>query len=116
MQTIGQVVTTLANDPNANYLDLTKAVTQHLLTNSFQLGRIGVNQLIDHGLITGMPAEKKELADAVAKLKRFNMVEGLPYNEGIDGANPYMNLEQKKFKSTQDIGELVVSEELDLKV
>jgi len=104
-ETLGQVATTIANDPNVNYISLAQAVSQHLLTHSFQLGRMGVNQAIDHGLITGLPAEKKELSDNLAKLRRFDMVEGLPYNEIEQGSNPYMNLEQKKFKSTQDIGE-----------
>lgn len=33
------------------------------------------------------------------------MVNGLPYNDIDQGSNPYMNLEQKKFKSTQDINQ-----------
>ena len=50
-----------------------------------------------------MPAEKKELADKMAQLRRFDMVEGLPYNDIDEGSNPYMNLEQKKFKMEQDL-------------
>jgi hypothetical protein len=41
----------------------------------------------------------------MAQLRRFDMVEGLPYQDIDAGSNPYMNIEQKKFKSTQDINQ-----------
>lgn len=105
-QTIGHVSSAIANDPNVNWLDLAKAVTAHVVTSNIQLGRIAYNQGINSGLITGQPAEKKMLTDKLEGLRRFNMVSGLPYNDqDTSSSNPYMNLEQKKFKSTQDIGE-----------
>ena len=105
-QTLGHVSSAIANDPNVNYLDLAKAVTAHVLTSNIQLGRIAYNQGINSGFITGQPAEKKMLTDKLESLRRFNMVSGLPYNDqDTSSSNPYMNIEQKKFKSTQDIGE-----------
>jgi len=100
--TLHQVSTTLANDPNVNWVDLAKAVTMHTLSTNFQLSRIAINQGINHGLITGLPAEKKELSDKMGQLRRFDMVEGLPYNEIDEASNPYMNIEQKNFKMEQD--------------
>ena len=71
--------------------------------SSFQLGRVALNHAIDSGAITGTIAEKKMLSDKMGELRRFYEVEGLPYNEmDASSSNPYMNLEQKKFKLEQD--------------
>jgi hypothetical protein len=100
--TLHEVSTAIANDPNVNWVDLAKAVTMHTLSTNFQLSRIAINQGINNGLITGLPAEKKMLSDKMGQLRRFDMVEGLPYNEIDEASNPYMNLSQKKFKMEQD--------------
>jgi len=102
-ETLHHVSEAIANDPNVNWVDLAKAVGQHVLSTNFQLGRVAVNQAIDHGLVGGLPAEKKELADKMGQLRRFDMAERLPYNDIDQGSNPYMNLEQKKFKMEQDV-------------
>ena len=104
-ETLKNVSSSIANDPNINWVDLAAAVTQHMLSSNFQLTRIAINQGINNGLITGLPAEKKQLSDSMAKLRRFDMVAGLPYADMDAASNPYMNIEQKKFKSTQDVGE-----------
>src|ERR1700722_5019598 len=101
--TLHYVSEAIANDPNVNWVDLAKVVAMHTLSTNFQMGRIAINQGINSGLITGLPAEKKELSDKVGQLRRFDMVEGLPYNDIDEGSNPYMNLEQKKFKYEQDL-------------
>jgi hypothetical protein len=62
-----------------------------------------VNQGINSGLITGLPAEKKQLSDKMGQLRRFDMVSNLPYNEIDEAGNPYINIEQKRFKLNQDI-------------
>jgi hypothetical protein len=105
--TLRYVSETLANDPNVNYVDLAQVVAMHMLSTNFQMSRIAINQGINHGLITGLPAEKKELSDKLGQLRRFDMTEGIPYNDIDQGSNPYMNLEQKQFKMTQDIGQAV---------
>jgi hypothetical protein len=101
--TIHDVSTALANDPNVNFVDLASTVAQHLFTSNIQLVRIAVNQGINSGLITGLPAEKKQLSDKMAQLRRFDMVSNLPYNEIDEAGNPYINIEQKRFKLNQDI-------------
>ena len=92
----------MANDPNINYVNLAKMAAMHMLSTNFQMSRIAINQGIDSGLITGLPAEKKALADKMGQLRRFDMVEGLPYQDIDANDNAYMNLEQKKFKMEQD--------------
>ena len=101
-KTLHQVSTAIANDPNVNWVDLARAVTMHTLSTNFQLSRIAINQGINNGFITGLPAEKKILSDKMGQLRRFDMVEGLPYNEIDEASNPYMNIEQKNFKMEQD--------------
>jgi hypothetical protein len=100
--TISQAGTAIVNDPHVNYVDLAAAIGQHLLGSNIKLASIALNQGINHGLIDGLPAQKKQLADKLGELRRFDMVTGLPYNEVDSGSNPYMNLEQKKFKMEQD--------------
>ncbi len=101
--TLHDASTSIANDPNVNWLHLAEAVSMHILTQSVQMGRMSYNQGIDKGLITGLPAEKKALSDKMNQLRRFDMVTGLPYNEIDEASNPYTNLEQKRFKAEQDI-------------
>lgn len=99
------VSSAIANDPNVNWIKLAGAVSTHILSNNFQLGRMALNQGINSGLVSGTPADKKALADRMGELRRFNEVEGLPYNDIDEASNPYMNLEQKGFKQTQDISQ-----------
>lgn len=107
-KTLGQVTTAIANDPQVNWFELAKQVTAHILTTDVQLARVGYNNAINSGLLTGNLADKKLLSDKLGELRRFNMVEGYPYEDASPSqANPYMNLEQKKFKRTQDLGEAV---------
>jgi hypothetical protein len=103
-KTVADVSSAIANDPNINYVDLAKLVTGHLLTSDFRLGREGYNQMINHGLIDGTLAEKKELSDKLGQLRRFEQVEGLPYPAQLAGGdNPYYFPEQKAFKMEQNI-------------
>lgn len=101
-KTVGEVSSAIANDPNVNWVDLASAVSMHVLSSNMQLSRLALNQGINSGLITGLPAEKKILSDKLGQLRRFDMVEGMPYKDLDAGTNPYMNIEQKKFKMEQD--------------
>lgn len=101
-KTVGEVSGAIANDPNVNWVDLASAVSMHVLSSNMQLSRLALNQGINSGLITGLPAEKKMLSDKLGQLRRFDMVEGMPYKDLDAGTNPYMNIEQKKFKMEQD--------------
>ena len=102
--TLHQVSSAIANDPNINWVDLSKAVSTHLITSNFRLGREAYNFGINSGIVTGTLAEKKMLSDKLGQLRRFEQVEGLPYDDQAESAsNPYLNLEQKKFKAEQDL-------------
>lgn len=102
-KTMGEVSTAIANDPNINWLHLAEQVAGHVVTTNFQLGRIAYNQAINNGIIEGSLADKKALSDKLGQLRRFEMVSGLPYEEqNQPGSNPYMNIEQKRFKQEQN--------------
>jgi hypothetical protein len=101
-KTVSQVITAAANDPHFNWFHAAQEVSKHILTQNFQLGRTIWNQGINNGLITGYPADIKLLSDKLGELRRFNMVTGRPYDEGGMESNPYMNMEQKRFKMEQD--------------
>lgn len=103
--TASKAAEAIANDPNLNWLTLATHVGGHLMGTSFQLGRVALNQAIDSGTITGTLAEKKALNDKLQQLRRFDMVEGIPYGSQDFGAPSYLNLEQKKFKMEPDLGE-----------
>lgn len=106
VKTLGQVSSAIANDPHPDWFELAKQVTAHIMTTDVQLARVGYNAAINSGLVDGSLAEKKQLSDKLGQLRRFNMVEGYPYEDSDpSSSNPYMNLEQKGFKRTQDIGE-----------
>ena len=106
---IGKLTTAAANDPKFDWIEGLKALTTHVLQSDIQLSRVAYNQGINSGLITGTPAEKKMLSDKLGQLRRFDMVEHLPYAEqdGASEGNPYMDMSQKSFKRTQDIGQAV---------
>lgn len=105
--TAGQVGQAIANDPAINWLELTSHVMGHLLSNNIGLAKVALNQGIDNGLVTGTVSDKKALNDKLGELRRFDMVSGLPYDQSESAANPYMNLEQKKFKTEQDPEKIV---------
>lgn len=99
------VASAIMNDPNINWVDLAKLVTNHILTSDFRLAREGYYQMINNGIITGTLAERKQLSDKLGQLRRFEQVEGMPFDQagGID-TNPYMFPEQQEFKREQDLG------------
>lgn len=101
-KTAMQVGTAIANDPKIDWVELTSHVFGHLLSANIGLARVGLNQAINNGLVDGTVAEKKALSDKLGQLRRFKMVSGLPYDEADTSSNPYTNLEQKKFKMSQD--------------
>lgn len=100
--TVKEVSEALANDPNVSFPDMVVAVANHILSTDIQLSRLALNRGIDTGLISGLPAEKKALSDKLGQLRRFDMTEGLPYNDIDSSQNPYMNLEQKRFKLNEN--------------
>jgi hypothetical protein len=106
-ETVHDVAEAIRTDPNVNWVDLASQVGLHILTNNMQLSKIAINQGIDSGLITGLPAEKKQLSDKLGDLRRFDMVSGIPYDSQDFAGNQFANLEQKKFQYDQDPSEAV---------
>lgn len=119
--TAKNIVEALSNDPTANNLEGyirigTQALLDEVKTN-IQLARIGINQMAEHNELENIPGlyaagsseeYRKHLADKLSMLRRWKMVEGLPYEaqSQMEG-NPYLNMNQKEFKREQNIGEAV---------
>jgi len=103
----------LVNDPTANILDLTSRAFTDIIFHNTQLGRVALNQTLDSGkkMNTKLGEElqyEKELSDRLSQLRRFKNVEGIPVNPADDTpGNPYLNIEQKQFKHTEDLSEAV---------
>ncbi len=104
-KTVYQAGSAIVNDPSLNWGMLATAVAKNIATQNIQLSRVAFNHMVNNDMITGTYAEKKLLSDKMGELRRFNVTEDLPYNEIIEGGNPYMNLEQRRFKQTTDAGE-----------
>ena len=120
-RTAMNVADALAHDPTANVLQIASRAMSDMIVHNSQLGRVAMNQLINAGVVNenmdkSMPkfarreleqyAFEKKQSDAMGQLKRFKQVEGVPVNPSTDvQSNPYLNLEQKRFKQTQDVGE-----------
>ena len=81
-----------------------------IVTKNSQVGRAVFNNAINTGVVNekqggqlGELAFEKQQSDQLGQLKRFRQVEGLPVApEDAGDGNPYLNLEQKEFKHTQD--------------
>lgn len=101
---IGKLTSAATNDPNFKWGDAAVAFWNHILTSDIQLTRVAFNQGVNSGIITGMQADKKVLSDKLGQLRRFDITTGLPYDDQeINQSNPYMNIEQKKFKNEQNL-------------
>lgn len=110
------VADALINDPTANPLKITSRAFTDIITKNTQIGRVALNQLINAGVIneeSNIP-ELRELAfekgqsEKLGQLKRFKQVEGLPVNPATDvQGNPYLGIEGKEFKHTQDFEQAV---------
>lgn len=102
--TLGKFTSAYNNDPNFNLAHASMELVTHIFMTDIQLSRVVINQGINNGMITGSVADRKQLSDKLSKLRRFDMVSGLPYDDQTpSNANEFMNLEQKKFKREQDL-------------
>lgn len=73
---------------------------------NWQLARIATNWAADYGETGESETYKKEVNTGTGDLRRYRMAEGLPYEQQTESANnPYLNLQQKGFKRTSDLGE-----------
>lgn len=113
-KTASGIADALATDP---FFDITKVGPRALIDlvkENVQLGRVGINQAIDAGLIGGKNgiggdigqelAYKKRLSDKEGDLRRYKMVEGLPFEkQGGMNETPYLNLEQRGYKLDENV-------------
>jgi hypothetical protein len=109
MKVLNNVVQTIETEGfNANYVHVGTQAMLDLIKNNVQLGRVVYNHAVEHGAFGELENEKFQTTKKLQQLRAFKQVSGLPFEEqGANEENPYLNLEQKRFKRTQDIGEAV---------
>lgn len=102
VSSLHEIATAAANDPNFNWGDAAAQFAKNVFSHNIKLANIALNQGINTGLVEGTVAEKKQLADKLGELRRFEQIQGLPVSDIDTASNPYMNLEAKKFRMEQD--------------
>lgn len=105
-----QAISALLNDKSIqspeDYINVGTKLATDLVKENIQFGRILTSWAARSPEL--MPTENyyKELNKKTSDLRRFKMVEGLPYEaQTASTGNPYMDLDEKKFKHSQDVGE-----------
>ena len=74
-----------------------------LVKNNVQSARIAHNWAIDSGALGKDPKKRFDTSANTMELRKFKMMEGLPYDsQAVPSYNPYMNMDTKAFKRTDD--------------
>lgn len=105
---ISQFVSAMMSDPDFDYIKGGIKLSTDIAKENIQLGRIGLSWLANVEGIPGMEGEHylKGLNAKTSELRRFKMVEGLPYEaQSTPNNNPYVDMGEKTFKRTNNLGE-----------
>lgn len=105
VNTIGHAASALMQSHD---IDETTKIATHALAdlfkNNVQGARIAMSWLDQSGALGAERERGKILNTEEADLRRYKMVQGLPYTEqGTDDANPYFNLNRKSYQHDLDI-------------
>jgi hypothetical protein len=96
----------IATDPQADIAHIAGKASVAWAKANVQLANIALNHAANYGMLSNEQNQQKTLNDMLAQKRRFEMVEGLPFEaQGGGDANPFMNLEAKSFKKEQNMGE-----------
>jgi len=103
---ISQFVSAMLNDEHFDYLQGGMKLATDIAKENIQTARIATSWLANTSLASEGEQYSKGLNKKTSELRKFKMVEGLPYESqtGIVG-NPYVDMGEKKFKRTGDLGE-----------
>lgn len=103
---VSQAVSAFMNEQHDDYLKIGTNLITDLLKNNVQLARIGINYGTEAGLLGEEKQERQKLSKESQDVRRFKMAEGMPYESQAapSGDNPYLNLGEKEFRYTQDVG------------
>src|ERR1041385_995542 len=102
-----QFISAAQNDPKFNYFQAGTKLVSDIVKENFQLGRVGLSWLV-HLDPDILPSESylKNLNVKTSQLRRFKQAEGMPYEaQSVATGNPYMDMELKHFKRSEDVGE-----------
>lgn len=103
-----QFVSAAMNDENFDFVNAGTRFVTDLVKENFQLGRLATSWAANLNEIPGLENEHylKELNRKNTDLRRFEMVEGMPYEaQSPSTANPYMDMDEKMFKRTSNLSE-----------
>jgi hypothetical protein len=96
------------------FVDVGTQLTSDLLRGHVQVARVGLNWLESSGALGEQRSTQQETGKEIGRMRRYNIVEGLPYAQQGRGEGRYENLQEKKFKRevvperiVSDIGPLV---------
>jgi len=96
----------MQNPTAENFMQIMPRMMADLVKENYQTGRIAMNWAADKGVSGETEAYKYKVSQEEGNLRRFKMAEGMPYNEQIGmESNPYLNINQRQFKQTGNIGE-----------
>jgi hypothetical protein len=109
---ITQAASALMNDSTAHFWNVGPKLAIDLAKENVQMARLALSWASNSPEmaknIPGLEQEaySKQLNTKTSDLRRFKMVEGMPYDEqSVSESNPYLGQGLKSFKRTEDIGE-----------
>lgn len=105
--TLNEAVSAWLQTPNADsFFQIFPKALLDMGKENWQLARIATNWAADYGATGESEAYKKEVNTGTQDLRRYKMTEGQPYDQQTESTqNPYLNMSQKGFKRTTDLGE-----------
>lgn len=104
--TISEAVSAWMQTPNSEaFFNIFPKMMTDLAKDNVQSARIASNWLADKGLNTDNENYKYEVSTQESNLRRYKMANGMPTDQQTEpNNNPYLNIPQKEFKRTTDLG------------
>lgn len=104
--TLNEAVSAWLQTPNADsFFQIFPKALLDMGKENWQLARIATNWAADYGATGESETYKKEVNTGTQDLRRYKITEGQPYDQQTESTqNPYLNMSQKGFKRTTDLG------------
>lgn len=105
--TVSEAVSTFMQHPTAeNFFEIMPQAMLDIAKENSQASRIALAWAADKGVASDTEEYKYQVGQGDRNLRNYKMTEGLPYDQQVESLNnPYLNMEQKRFKRTTNLGE-----------